>query len=228
MQAVILAGGLGTRLRPFTHETPKPMMQVLGRPFLEYQLAYLKSQGVTDVVLCVGYLHEKISRHFGDGGQFGLHISYSIEDRQGGTAYALNLARDKLESRFLFLFGDTYLPVDYSKLLGLLDEPGALGALTVYSNPSGEFSNNVLTAGNLVLAYDKADPAGKNGVEAGASAFDKRALDLIGGGDTSFEMAVYPKLVRRKALRALVTGQRFYDIGTPQTLEYFRARAKGL
>jgi NDP-sugar pyrophosphorylase family protein len=204
------------------------MMDVLGRPFLEYQLSYLRKQGVTNILLCVGYLHEKIRSHFGDGKKFGLDIQYSVEDKPGGTAFALTVAESLLDEEFLFLFGDTYLQVDYAKLFGLLGRPGSLGALTVYSNPAGEFANNVLTRDGRVFAYEKGNPKGKNGVEAGANAFSRRILDYIQEGDRSLEMGVYPKLIRAGALHALVTDQRFYDIGTPQTLEYFREHAQGL
>ena len=85
MKAIILAGGLGTRLRPITYRCPKPMIPVKGRPFLEYLLNYLKNQGVRDFVFCLHYMSEKFIEYFGDGSKLGINISYAVEDKPMGT-----------------------------------------------------------------------------------------------------------------------------------------------
>ena len=105
MQVAILAGGLATRLRPLTQDQPKSMVRVLGRPFLEYQLEFLRRNGITAVVLCIGYLGEQIEGYFGDGGGFGVDIRYSREDKPLGTAGALKNARGLLADEFFTLYG---------------------------------------------------------------------------------------------------------------------------
>src|SRR5450432_2485472 len=101
MQAVILAGGLGTRLWPLTKTVPKPMVPVAGAPYLEHQLRLLEKQGIRDILLLTGYLGEQIEEHFGDGSRLGLRIAYSREETPVGTGGALRLAQGLLADSFL-------------------------------------------------------------------------------------------------------------------------------
>ena len=113
MQAVILAGGLGARLRPLTDKIPKTMVQVHGRPFLEYEVELLKSRGVDELVLCVGYLGEQIERHFGEGRWFGVRIRYSYDGETPlGPIGALKKAEAMLEDKFFVTYGDAYRRLD--------------------------------------------------------------------------------------------------------------------
>ena len=114
MQAVILAGGLGTRLRPFTERIPKAMVPIGSKPFLEHQILLLRSQGIEEILLLVGYLADHIKDFFGDGSRYGLRISYSHEEVPRGTGGALKLAQPKLQNNFLLLNGDTYLSMNYN------------------------------------------------------------------------------------------------------------------
>ena len=114
MQAVILAGGLGTRLGKLTRAMPKVMIPFHGRPFLYYVIKLLESRGIKDIVICAGYLGEQVGDFFGDGHEMGVNIKYSEEgEKLLGTGGALRRARDMLDSYFLVLNGDTYLPIDY-------------------------------------------------------------------------------------------------------------------
>jgi NDP-sugar pyrophosphorylase family protein len=108
MQAVILAGGLGTRFRPLILKTPKPMIPVMGEPYLEYQLQYLKNYSITDILLCVGYLGETIQRHFGDGRSRDMRIAYSFEEPPLGTGGALKNAEVHLDDCFYLIYGDSF------------------------------------------------------------------------------------------------------------------------
>src|SRR3990172_13138339 len=112
MQAVILAGGLGTRLRPITETIPKAMAPVRGRPFLEYQLDVLAGNGIDNVIICLGYLGHMIEDHFGDGRRFGVSIRYGYErGRLLGTAGAIKNVEGQLKDAFFVLYGDSYLVV---------------------------------------------------------------------------------------------------------------------
>src|SRR3989304_5856778 len=132
MQAVILAGGLGGGLRALTESLPKPMVDVHGKPFLEYELALLRERGVTDVVLCLGHLAEGIMGHFGDGSRFGLRIAYSVEiGCLLGTAGAVKQAEPLLDGVFFLTYADSYLRVDYGAVLSALRRCGGLGLMVV-------------------------------------------------------------------------------------------------
>jgi NDP-sugar pyrophosphorylase family protein len=230
MQAVILAGGLGTRLRPITETIPKPMVPVAGKPYLEHQLRELARQGVNDIVLLTGYLGEQVEQYFGDGAQLGLRIKYSKEPHPLGTGGAVRLAAALLEDDFLLIYGDSYLPVDYPAVLNTLRRSKAEGLLVVYDNRLGDtsvISNvNFDEATGMVTRYEK-DGEGLCYVEAGVLAFRKSVLGLLSDAPVvSLEKEVFPQLIARGALAGYSTTQRFYDIGTPDRLEAFEAYLK--
>jgi NDP-sugar pyrophosphorylase family protein len=233
MQAVILAGGLGTRLGPLTRKIPKPMVPVAGAPYLEHQLRLLARQSFRDVLLLTGYLGERIESYFGNGSRLGLRLRYAREAQPQGTGGALRDARPYLAESFLLMYGDSLLPIEYAAAARRLEDSAALGLIVVYRDPAGETAvrpNVALDRSGLVTRYDKtaaADPDLEY-VEAGVSCFRRDVLDLLpGAGPVSFEQCVFPRLIDRRHLAALPTAQRFYDIGTPERLraieEYLRA-----
>jgi NDP-sugar pyrophosphorylase family protein len=218
LQAVILAGGPGTRLRPLTDHLPKPMVPVAGRPYLEYQIDWLREQGITDILLLVGYLAERIEEHFGDGAAFGVSIRYSREPRPAGTGGALSLARPLLAESFLVLNGDSYLPIEYRGLARRLESSSAEAVLAVYDNRIEDTGvrNNLQLDGDRVILYDKTGAPALTRVDAGAIALRRRAL--LEGGVWSLENDLFPRLIARGALAAFPVRQRFYDMGTPAGL----------
>lgn len=225
MQAVILAGGLGTRLWPRTKQIPKPMIPVAGLPYLEHQLRFLRKQSITEILLLVGYLGDQIVNYFGDGSRLGLSIRYSREPMPLGTAGALREAQAHLAVTFLVLYGDSFLPVDYTSVLHLLEASPARGLLVAYDNRRGDTSvrnNTALDAEHYVVRYakDQAQGIDLDYVEAGVLAFRRSVLDLIPpSGAASLENEIFPKLITSRELIAYVTCQRFYDIGTPERLK---------
>lgn len=227
MQAVILAGGLGTRLRPLTKTVPKPMVPVAGRPYLEHQLKALAGQGIRDVLLLTGYLGEQIEEHFGDGARLDLRIRYSREPYPVGTGGALREAAASLEGLFLLIYGDSFLPIDYRQPFEKLDSSLADGLLVVYDNTLEDTSvkNNVQVDDyGYVARYEKDPPDRLSHVEAGVLAFRRPVLDLIPAeGPVSLEKEIFPKLIAARRLLAFVTRQRFYDIGTPERLAAIEA-----
>ncbi len=226
MQAVILAGGLGTRLGPLTARTPKPMVPVAGVPYLEHQLRLLRRQSIDEVVLLTGYLGQIVEDHFGDGGRLGLSIRYSRETTPLGTGGALRLAAKLLYEQFLVIYGDSYLPIDYRDVAHALDISSAVGLVVAYDNGLSDTSvrNNIsVDADGSVLRYDKDavnDPT-LAFVEAGVLAFRRSVIRLIPEGVVSLEQQVFPQLIAARQLRAYQTSQRFYDIGTPERLCVF-------
>lgn len=220
-QAVILAGGLGTRLRPLTYKIPKPMVPVNGKPFLEHLLKYVSSFGITDIVLCVGYLREHIIDHFGDGSAFGLNIQYSIEETPMGTGGALKIAEPILADAFFFMYGDSYMPMNLEGIGRAFVGNGKPGLITVYPNEEKLAPNNVRMAsdGSIEIYSKDGETPDMNGVEAGISVFKKEVLDLTDETKFSFEKEIFSKLINRKELMGQFVNTPFYDIGTPEGLE---------
>ncbi len=217
MQAVILAGGLATRLGALAKSTPKSLVTVAGRPFLEHQLALIQRSGFTHVLLCIGHLGEKIRDFAGDGRRFGLHVDYSEDGPVPlGTAGALRRALGSLAPEFLVTYGDSYLPFDYSApLRDLLAHPEASGTMAVYENRARFDASNTEVRGQLVARYEKGtcDPALTH-IDYGATALRREVLaELAPGISIGFDR-VQSELSRAGKLRALVATERFYEIGS--------------
>lgn len=231
MQAVILAGGFGKRLAPLTFLVPKPMAPVLGRPYLEYQIDWLKLYGITDILILTGYLGEAIEGYFKDGSEFGVKVSYSREKSPLGTAGGLKLAEDKLEPYFALIYGDSFLPVDYTALEKFFLVCGLTGAVVVYGNhpyDAGVNGNTRLTAEGLIEEYRK-DSEDKrfSFTEAGVMVLKKDVTDLIMKNvNLSLENDIFPDLIVKKELCAYISKVPFYDIGTPERIKRFEEALK--
>ena len=145
MQTVILAGGLGTRLRPLTEQTPKPMVEVEGRPFLEFIVEHIAGQGFRDILLLTGHLGEHVSDHFGDGRRFGVSIRYSREPQPLGTGGAIRAAWEQLADDFLLLYGDSFLPIDYVDVASAFYRASWPAMVVTYDNQTGytDVLNNI-------------------------------------------------------------------------------------
>ena len=224
MQSVILVGGLGKRLHPITHEIPKPMVLVNRKPFLEYLVFLLRTNGLTNILLLTGYLGKVIENYFGDGSKFGVSISYSREQSPLGTGGALKNAKCKLKEEFLLLNGDTFLQLDFAKFISFFNKQDGIGITAVYNNVENIAPNNILLDNsNLILSYDKQNPERMSHVDAGVSILKKRFLELIPEKKTfSLEEEAFPMLIRKKELMGFPIKERFYDIGTFGRLRMFR------
>ncbi|MEZ5365655.1 MAG: sugar phosphate nucleotidyltransferase [Bryobacterales bacterium] len=158
MQCVILAGGLGTRMRPLTETMPKFLLPVNGRPFADYQLAWLAGQGVDRVLLLIGYMGERIEKHVGDGSAHGLQVRYVHEGESlRGTAGAVRLAVEsgEVDEKFLLLYGDSFLPVDIGAVWREFEDREAPALMTVLRNGDRWDRSNVIYRDGWVELYDK-------------------------------------------------------------------------
>lgn len=223
MQVVILAGGIGTRLRPLTHKFPKPMVLIKGKPFLEYQLEMLNKNGFNDFILCTGYLGEKIEEYFGNGEKMGIHIKYSKEKEPLGTGGALKNAEKLLENKFVLIYGDSFLPMDYKFLIADFNKSKKLAMTVVFKNNPKMVLNNIkVSKTGEVLNYDKKDEGLSNYVEAGVHIFKKGVLIHVPENSFfSLEEELLPILIKKRELYAHITDKKFYDIGTFERLETF-------
>jgi NDP-sugar pyrophosphorylase family protein len=240
MQALILAGGAGTRLKPLTLNTPKPMIDVNGKPFLRYIIDELMRYNINDVILCIGYLPEKFKEYFGDGSDLGIKVRYSVEKEFLGTAGAIRLAENMLADDFLVMNGDTYLPIDYREVYHKFKSSGKTGLMVLYNNAekiaepnialdsSGNvaayYKREVLKRGEEVMSKGEEIKMDYKYIDAGAQIFKKSVLDLIPAGKfVSLEADVFPQMIKNKDMSAYISDKRFYDLGTQQRLDVIRS-----
>jgi len=224
MQMVILAGGLAIRIRPLTLKLPKSMLQIKGRPFLEYQLELLKEYEIKDVLLCVGYKGELIKDHFGDGRKFGVNLSYSFDgDKLLGTAGALKKAYKLLSENFFLMYGDSYLPYDYQKIEESFKRSNKLSLMVAYKNQNRFDKSNILINEGLIKLYDKT-LQGENleYIDAGLSILKKEVLNLVPEEEPYDLEELYRTLISEEEMSAFEVKQRFYQIGSFEGLEEFK------
>jgi N-acetyl-alpha-D-muramate 1-phosphate uridylyltransferase len=217
LAVAILAGGLGTRLGALGRETPKALLEVAGRPFALWQLELLRAHGARRVVLCVGHLGDRVEAVI--GAPFGLDVRY-VHDPPGlaGTAGALRGALDLLGERFLVLYGDTYLRIDYNDVERTFLASGARGLLTVLRNAGRWDVSNALVAGGRVVRHDKAAPTpDMEWIDYGLGALRADALEATDPPARDLN-DVYRALAERGELLAYEATERFYEIGTPDSL----------
>jgi NDP-sugar pyrophosphorylase family protein len=227
MQVVILAGGLATRLKNRTRNLPKSMITVGNRPFLEYQLELLKNAGITEIVLCIGYLGEQIQMYFGDGSKYGIDITYSSEDHPLGTAGALKKAENLLNDVFFTLYGDSYLFLDFSNIMSYFRSHDKSALMTVYRNHDQYDKSNTVINSGLVTKYSKQEKtADMLYIDYGVNVFRKEILQMIPDSEFYPLEDLFIKLIAEQELLAFEVKQRFYEIGSPDGLREFEQYAK--
>ncbi|MEH2470445.1 MurNAc alpha-1-phosphate uridylyltransferase [Nitrobacteraceae bacterium AZCC 2161] len=232
LPVAILAGGLATRLKPITETIPKALVEVAGQPFILRQLAYLREQGVSRVVLCIGYLGEQVQAVVGDGAACGLSVSYSQDwPNLLGTGGALKQALPLLGSRFLVLYGDSYLPIDFASVEQAFLDSGKPALMTVQRNADQWDKSNVLFADGAIVEYNKRSPTSSmKHIDYGLGALSAQVLaDEPTQG--TFDLAdIYHGLSLSGRLAGYEVQERFYEIGSHKGLseatDYFKGREK--
>ncbi|MDR1966503.1 MAG: NTP transferase domain-containing protein [Synergistaceae bacterium] len=232
----ILAGGLAKRIRPVTEKMPKALIDINGRPFIDYQLKLLASSGIKKAVLCVGFLGGQIEGHVGGGGRYGLNVEYSYDGENPlGTGGAIKKAIPLLGGRFFILYGDSYLPIDYNAVEKAFLRSEKSGLMTVYRNGGQWDTSNVVYApgkdaasDGSVIRYDKKNPSPEmEYIDYGlscccASALDSEQSDTFDIADT------FARLSNGGQLAGFEATERFYEIGSFAGMEDFRRYAEDL
>ncbi|HLL89240.1 MAG TPA: nucleotidyltransferase family protein [Tepidisphaeraceae bacterium] len=228
--AVILAGGLATRLRPITEKIPKALVELAGRPFIDWQLDLLAENGIRQVVMCLGYLGEMVRDHCGDGGARGMEIRYSFDgDKLMGTGGAVRRAADASHlpadpaAPFWVMYGDSYMDIDYRAVLAAFATSGADGLMTVFRNEGRWDTSNVIFEGGRLVKYSKRDrsPAMRY-IDYGVGILRRGTLGRV-PGDWPHDLAeLYSALVDEGRMIGYEVTNRFYEIGTPASLEEAR------
>tara|TARA_B100000029_G_scaffold76093_1_gene67839 strand:+ start:827 stop:2026 length:1200 start_codon:yes stop_codon:yes gene_type:complete len=220
-QAVILAGGKGERLKPITDAIPKPMIQFHGKPFLEYLINQLRTQGIEEVILLVGYMAHKIKDYFGDGTSHGVAIKYSYDPVEYETGARLLHAKDLLNAEFLLLYCDNYCPINLEIMVSQYERSQCKSLITVYNNDDMFTKSNVMVdASGYVQLYDPSrEMSNLNGVEIGYSITKREIIEQIPNTNVRFEHYMYPLLAAEGSLFAYQTGHRYYSIGSHDRLQ---------
>src|SRR5882724_1545169 len=221
MQALILAGGKGTRLRPVTVNTPKPIVPIANRPFLLYQLDLLRQAGITDVILSLSYQPKKIEDVLGDGTDLGMHISYTVEAQPLGTAGAFKNAQAHIRERTIVFNGDILTDLDLSGVLKQHRSTRALATIVLarVENPTAYGVVEADAEGRIrkFLEKPKAEEIVSDTINAGIYVLEPKALDMIPEHEHySFEYGLFPDLLKRQEpFYAFTSSAYWLDIGSP-------------
>jgi NDP-sugar pyrophosphorylase family protein len=218
---MILAGGLATRLRPITESIPKALVSVNGKPFINYQLEYLKQQGITKVILCVGYLGQLVEEYVGDGSGYGLEVHYSYDGEQYlGTGGALRKALPLVDSHFFVLYGDSFLPIDFKAVQNAYDSSDELALMTVLKNQNQWDKSNVVFKGTHQIDYNKSNPTpSMNYIDYGLLVMSSKIFKTIPENVVLDLAEILHQLSLESELVGMKVYERFYEIGSFQGLK---------
>ncbi len=230
MQAVLLAGGLGTRLRSVVNDRPKPMALIEDKPFMEYVVHELSKHGVTDIVFAVGYKGSMVEEYFGDGTGFAapdgtpIRVQYAYEEELLGTAGAIrNAGRFVTEDTFFVLNADTFYQIDYSRLVEMQKEADLDMALVLREVPDiSRYGEAVLEAGRLTGFNEKSRTPRPGTINGGVYLMKRTLLDDIPQGKVSLENEMIPRWLREgRPVGGFVNDGYFIDIGVPEAYYQF-------
>lgn len=228
MQAILLCGGMGTRLRSVVSDRPKPMADICGKPFLQYLLEMLRDKGITEVIFALGYMGEMIEEYFQDGSAFGLKIAYSYEEEPLGTGGAIRNALPKiLEEEVLVLNADTYFPMDYQGLYHFHQENDGDFSLATRAVPDISRYGAVRrdAAGRILAWNEKLEDGGQplaGEINGGIYVMKKSLIAEIPEGKQSLEQDCIPKwLSEGKRIFGFPFEGYFMDIGIPKDYQQF-------
>lgn len=195
MKVYILAGGEGTRLRPYTYTTPKPMLLVGGRPILHYVIEHLRANGFKDVVLTVGYLHEKISDYFSDGRKFGMKISYAVEKEAMGTAGSILAAADRPKEPFLVVMGDAIMNINLKKMVDAHKKSGAIATVALLKHITKIHYGVAKTKDESIISFQE-KPELEHYINTGAYVLSPEIFNFINDKE-DFAKDVFPRLLSK-------------------------------
>ena len=224
MKVVIMAGGQGTRIRDINSEVPKPMIPILNKPILEYQLEVLRKQNLTNIIIVIGYKGEVIQQYFQDGFNFGVHIEYIVESEPLGTAGALYLLKDKINEDFLLINGDIIFDVDISRFYKRHREKEAVATILTHPNDHPYDSGIIATDenGKVINWFHKEDKRNwyKNRVNAGLHLLSPEIFEsLYSLKKLDLDRDVLKPLITQGKLYSYDSPEYVKDMGTPKRYE---------
>ena len=225
LPVAILAGGMATRLKSITEDTPKALLDINGEPFISHKLKLLRSKGIVRVVICAGYLGEMIRDFVEDGNRFDIQVEYSFDGVYPlGTGGALKKALPLLGKHFFVLYGDSYLLCNYKAVEAAFRDSGKKGLMTVFHNEGAWDTSNVEFKGGQILSYEKhrVTPRMRH-IDYGLGVFQREAFATV-PEDTPYDIAdLYQLLLKKGELAAFEVRERFYEIGSIEGLEELKS-----
>ena len=225
--AIILAGGLGTRLRPLTDKTPKPLLPIKGKPIVEHLIENLKKHGVTKIVLSIGYKAEKIQDYFRDGSQWGVNIIYSIETEPLGTGGAVQKAAAGLTSPFILAWGDNLMDLDVTVMKNeFLSDNSSISMVLSPREDVENFGVAKLEDKKIITFVEKPkrEDAPSNLINAGAFIIDPECLEMLPAGKSSLEKDCFEKLAPLGKISAFIHSGQWFPT---DTLEKYQLAENG-
>jgi NDP-sugar pyrophosphorylase family protein len=219
----ILAGGYATRLGSLTSEIPKCLLEIGGRPFVDWQLDLLVKNGYNEFVFCLSYKSALVQEYLGDGSQKGISIQYSLDgERQLGTGGAIQKALPKLGGEFGVIYGDSYLPIDYFNVEQFFLNTQSKAVMTVYKNQNQFDASNVMFIDGKLIDYEKgANNVYMQHIDYGITFFRESAF-YPWADQSSFDLSIVcNQLAKNNQLYGFEVFDRFYEIGSVQGIEEF-------
>ena len=220
MKAVILAGGLGTRLRPLSNKKPKPMLPLGGKPILAHVIKWIKKNGIKEIVLCVSYLHNTIEDYFEDGQRFGVKIEYAISSKPLATAGQLKTAQKFIDDTFVCVYGDTLLDFNLKNMISEHEKKKSFITMSLYEHKTNIRYGIIDTKNNgKVLGWNE-KPEIKSKINMGCYVMEPATLSII-PKNRSFGMDTVVKkaISQRKAVNSFLSKKGFIDIGDKKTYQ---------
>jgi D-glycero-alpha-D-manno-heptose-7-phosphate kinase len=223
MKAIILAGGMGTRLREVVSDRPKPMALIAGKPFLDHQINFLREQNINEIILAVYYMSEKIKSYFGDGNRYGVDITYSEEETPLGTGGAIKKAEKYINDTFLVLNGDSYSKIDLGKFLDFHKLKKSDASLSLKKCENTSEYGNVIIKDNKIMNFLEKKESREGLINTGIYIFEPNIFDYIPSEKkVSLEEEVFPVLAKNGNLYGYIQDGYFIDIGRPETYTQFK------
>lgn len=226
MQAILLAGGLGTRLRAVVSDRPKPMALIGDKPFMEYVVHELSLHGITNIIFAVGYKGSMVEEYFKDGSGFGVSVSYAYEEELLGTAGAIkNAGQYVTDDQFFVLNADTFYQMDYGRLVKVMEEGSLDMALVLREVPDiSRYGAAVLENGRLTGFNEKSEEKRPGTINGGVYLMKRELLPRIPAGKVSLEQEMIPEWMKAgAALGGIVNDGYFIDIGVPEDYYKFQS-----
>jgi mannose-1-phosphate guanylyltransferase/phosphomannomutase len=220
MKTFILAGGEGTRLKPYTYAAPKPMLMLGGKPILQYVIENLRRSGLKDLIITAGYKAEQITSYFGDGSRFGVNIEYSLEKEKMNTAGSIMHFKGKVKETFVVVMGDHLTNIDMADMVRHHKKSGAMATIALYpSKMPLEYGVAKVEGGRVVGFTEK--PLLEHLYNTAIYVFEPEIFDYIKGKE-DFSKDVFPRLLAdKKKLEAYVFDGVWFDIGRVSDYERF-------
>lgn len=229
-KALILAGGKGTRMRPFTYEMPKPMIPVKGKPLVQHIIELCRKHDIREIILSIGYLGDKIREHFGDGAHLGVDIKYVEEREEMGTAGPLNLARDLLDGPFLMFNGDVISNIDLADFISFHTDKKGLATIALTQVEDTSAFGVARLKGDRIVGFIEKPKKGEQSklINAGVYLLEPEVLDYMPKGKAMIETDVFPKLSNEGNLYGYPFDGQWFDTGTPEAYERAIKNWKGI